>query len=98
MAISPVPTRLLSRALRKKGFLENKKADHVFYYLCYEGKRYPVRTKISHGRSGSECDKNLLSKIKRQLRLDSIEELLDFIDCPLSEEGYIAILKQKNVI
>ena len=54
-----------------------------------------VYTKISHGIS--EYGNNLLSQMANQLSLSN-SELGKFLDCPLTYERYIEILKRKKRI
>jgi hypothetical protein len=83
-------------SLTKKGFEEGNN-HHKMLYLCVDGKRTAVRTKVSHGRKLYEG--NLWSALRRQLCLhnegDSCERL---IGCTLGAEEYLEILRNNNSI
>jgi hypothetical protein len=85
----PCKKRDFDKAATKKGFIEDKKRDHIFYYFTdKDGKRYtPIHTKISHGGSGDISDE-LLSKMYKQMNLESKSDLQHYIDCSLSEDKY----------
>lgn len=80
------------RALQRKGFqLENR--NHVFCYLWVGGKKTPVYTKVSHG--SKECGSALQSCMAHQLHLSN-SEFEDLMDCPLSYETYVAMLRRQG--
>lgn len=60
------------------------------------GKQSGIQTKLSHG--SGEYSGKVLSYIRKQLGFNSITELKDFIECPLSKEEYVRILEDKNQI
>ncbi|MCK5773202.1 MAG: hypothetical protein KAH57_05390 [Thermoplasmata archaeon] len=87
-------TRAIKGSLKKKGFKESTN-DHFWYVFYFNGKKSSIRTKISHGTS--EYGNSLLSKMAGQLRISN-SELLELIDCPLSEKEYSNILIEKKII
>ena len=87
-------SRDIERALLRKGF--RARDSHHRQFMLYEGEMpRPVFTYLSHG--PKEYGDNLLSLVARQLNL-SKADLLDFIDCRLSREGYLAMLREKGVV
>jgi hypothetical protein len=54
-----------------------------------------IHTELSHGSKTVGGDS--LSAIKRQLRLDSTEQLVDFIQCPMEYDDYIVHLQGKGM-
>jgi len=60
------------------------------------GKKTTVHTMTSHGSHKQICDK-LLGKMARQCHL-SRTEFNNLIDCPLSQDRYEEILREKNVV
>lgn len=84
----------ISRALLSKGFRQYN-ADHVYFIFYYEGKRTSVRTKISHGKD--EYDDRLLNYMSIELHLEK-KEFEEFIECPLTQEQYIELLKKRGVL
>jgi hypothetical protein len=94
-----IPRRKLESALLAKGFREAKgDRDHRFYFFYYQGKKTIVRVKISTGTGYKDYGDELIRKVKSQLRLISNKQLFDFAECQLSENNYIAILKNKDII
>jgi len=81
------------KALTKKGFREDTSGHHKFYHLIYCDKEVGIYTKISHG--ARDISASILSQIAKQLKISN-NELEDLVRCPLSSEGYIEILRQKN--
>ena len=85
----------VERALTKKGFVREP-GDHRFYFLYDEkGKRTSIRTKVSHNQQ--EINDYLINCMKKQLHLTK-SEFLDLVNCPLSRENYLAVLKNSGVL
>lgn len=81
--------------LLKKGFVEIQGANHILYEFERNGTVTEIRTFMS--RNNQDINDYLIIKMKNQLYLDK-KDFLDLIDCPLSEEDYIKILKDKNLL
>lgn len=81
------------KSLLKKGFVENN-SHHIMYEFFHEGK-YILHTHASH--NGQDIDDYLISKMKSQCKL-SKQQFLDLINCPLTKEKYIEILKENKII
>ena len=88
----------IATSLKKKGFVEDIKGrDHRYYHHQFNGKRTGVRTKLSMGSKYKRLGAPLLAKIKKQLKLDSSEDLADLVNCPMTQDDYIEILKVKDI-
>jgi len=87
-------TRTIKGSLENKGFKQSI-SDHYWYVLYIDKKKTSIRTKVSFGIN--EYGDDLLSKMSHQLKI-SKKELEGLIDCPLSGEEYISILKNKKII
>ena len=61
-------------------------------YFKYNGKTV-IKTRLSHG-SG---DAKATNQIRQDFKLNE-EKFRDLINCPLSKEDYIAILREKKII
>jgi len=93
--MASVKTADLVAALLRKGFRQDN--THHKYFWLYDGeKRTHVHTPISHGLR--EYGDSLLSRVKKQLFLDTKRQLLNLVDCPLSQQDYLGILVQKRVV
>lgn len=90
-------SREYKSALEEKGFRLERVTRHSIYYLWVEGIKTHIYTMVSHG-SSEDIKGNLLSKYKRQLLLNSTQELVNFVECPLTYEGYVDLLKRKGEI
>ena len=88
-----IKTRKICSALKKKGF-EPEESHHTFFWFYYNGLRTHIKTRISHG--NEEYEDSLLSAMKKQLQLDSMNDLEDLINCPMSQMDYIKQLHDKN--
>ena len=82
--------------LEAKGF-KNESKDHEFYYLYCNGKKMSVFTKISHGSKYKDYGDSLIAKVHRQMSITK-KEFLDFIECSLTKEKYIALLIERGKI
>jgi len=88
--------RDIKSALERKGFVKGEGKPHEFYVLMVNGRQSGIQTKFSH--VSGEYSGKLLSYIRKQLGFNSITELKDFIECPLSKDEYVRILEDKNQI
>ncbi|MFC5191220.1 hypothetical protein ACFPIK_05540 [Algoriphagus aquatilis] len=85
------------KALLKKGFkeTENKSEDHKRVEFWYNGKLTRARTKFSH--NNQDLNDSLISLVSKQICL-SKQEFIKFVDCSISEEKYIEILRKKELL
>ena len=89
----------IASALLRKGFVEDTSGrDHRYFHHQINGQKTGVRTKLSRGRQYKSLGPQLLAKIKKQLKLDSSREFRDLVNCPMTKEGYIEILKSKEIL
>ena len=88
-----IKTRKISSSLQNKGFRAIE-SDHTYYWFFLNDIRTHIKTKISHGKS--EYGDNLLSAMRKQLKLNSASELKDLIYCPMSQEDYIELLEERD--
>jgi hypothetical protein len=78
----------VSRALPRKGF-QKKDGDHHFYILYVDGRKTPIRTKVSHGTK--DYTGGLWQRLRKQLKLSN-KELQRMLECSLNHEAYVKIL------
>ena len=82
------------QSLIKKGFMKEERAKHAYYIFSYKGREI-CSTFMS--RNNQDIYDNLLSSMAIQLHL-SRHDFIRLIDCPLSEEDYIKILKDNDLL
>lgn len=87
-------TRDIERSLLKKGFKKDE-GDHHYYHLYVDDKKTAIFTKLSH--SKNEVDEFILRMMTKQVKLNR-QQFEDLINCPLSYENYIKILRENNII
>lgn len=94
-----IPREQIESSLCTKGFLEDRARDHRRFHHIYKGKKTGISTKTSHGSEKyKDYQDALLARIKRHLRLDSKEDLKDFLLCPMSGEEYNQKLRSKGLL
>lgn len=88
--------REVRRVLVTKGFQEEPPTHHEWYRFYHNGKATSIRTKISHG-DKRELNSNspLMRSMQYQLRLQR-KQLENLLNCPLSEEEYVAHLESEG--
>lgn len=86
----------MDKNLPKKGFVRSE-AHHIYFHHHYDGKDTGVYTYISHG-SKRDFSGHIVTKIRKQLKLDSSKEALDLINCPMDEDTYNQILRDKGYL
>jgi hypothetical protein len=92
--MEPRRVRDIEASLQRKGF-HKMQGDHHYFHLYVNGKKTAIFTKTSHGIK--EYGGQLLKSMAWQLRL-STAELYRLVDCPMSEEEYISLLREKGEI
>jgi hypothetical protein len=92
--MSTYRTREIKQALLSKGFRQ-KNTDHEMYRLYVGDKKTSIQTSLSFG--STEYGDNLLGLVARQVKLKK-KELGKFIECPLSSQGYVKLLVERNHI
>ena len=87
--MATLKVRKILNSLEKKGFAPSQ-GDHTFLILYVNGKKTSIHTKVSHG--DSEINGYLINQMSIQLKLEK-NRFLDLVNCPLSLESYLEILK-----
>jgi hypothetical protein len=94
----PRKKRDIENALEHKGFRRENTSHHT-YFKFYDGeKNTGVCTYTSRGTKHKEYDDSLLTQMVKQLKLDNRKQLLELIDCPMDENSYREILKNKGFL
>jgi hypothetical protein len=86
-------SRILN-ALLKKGFIEDR-THHSMMWFAHNGRKTNIHTWFSYGRK--KADDSLLRLIARELGVTR-KELLEFVECTLSEDAYAALLMARGYL
>lgn len=95
--LKPYSNDHMGRILTQKGFIEDRSRDHSFYYLkTSDVVHRSVFVKISHGTH--EPGLAIMSKIKRRMKFSNSSDFCKYMDCTMSKEEYIQMLKSIGII
>jgi len=84
--------------LLTKGFERDAQGHHIFFRHQVDGKYSSAFAKISHSKKMKDISRDILTSIKRQLKLDRTQEAKDLLECPMSGEEYNQILRRKGIL
>ena len=92
-----VERRIIESNLPAKGFVEDN-THHKYFYHEYKGLRTGAYTYTSHGSKYKTYGISLLKRMKKELRLDTIKQVSDLFECPITGDDYNKILIDKGMI
>ena len=93
-----ISRKTIEKSLIQKGF-RFESGDHRYYVFYHGGKRTSIRTWVSHGSRGhKECGDDIISAMRRQLKLDTMSLARALLECPMDGQVYIGILKEKEIL
>lgn len=92
----PLRKSIVERGLRRKGFRETPGKDLMFRYWV-AGRYTGCWTKVSHG-ADFDIGDSLVGQMKKQLRLESRQQVKELCECTLSLEKYNAILRAHGIL
>ena len=90
--------RKVKNGLKRKGFeiAPNRNGRHIiFIYHNTAGKKTDIFTMVSHGKSGHDIQKGIISTMARQCNLTRAD-FLDLINCTMSQEEYENLMCEEN--
>ncbi len=93
---------VIRKSIQKKGFRlkqgrKDKKKEK--YFLYFNNKWYThIYVKISRGNSYKTYSQSLWKRMKDILQLDTLDEVKQFLECPMSYEQYLDKLRRKNQV
>ena len=83
--------------LPRKGFeRDNSRQHHIYFNHRHDGKYTGAFTYTSH--SIKSIGDTIISRMKQELRLNSARQVADLVNCPISSEEYVEILKSRGVV
>lgn len=92
-----IEKRDLESSLPRKGFERDvSRQHHTYFNHRYQGKYTGAYTYISHGMKMRSIGSPIIKKMKDQLRLDNSHQVVDLVNCPISGDDYIQILRSKG--
>jgi len=92
----PVERKQIETSLRKKGFVQEG-GDHKYFYHEVDGRRTGAYAFTSRGTGHKTYTDNLLGAMKKELRLDSLNQVKRLLECPMDADEYNTVLRQKGV-
>ena len=96
--MSALESKKIVGALTSKGFEEEPGGDHRRFRLLVAGKATTVCTRVSRGKKSSRhLGDDLVGKMAFQMKLTR-PQLKSFVDCSMSENGYLDLLSSRGVI
>jgi len=93
----PIARKQIETSLRKKGFVQEG-GDHRYFYHEVDGRRTGAYAFTSRGTGHRVYDENLLVAMKRELRLNTLNQVKRLLECPMNGDEYNDVLRQKGVL
>ena len=81
----------------RHGFKKKKSGHHIYFHHEYNGVETGIKTYISHSAKQRDIAGDLLSSMRKQLKLDSMKETVALIKCPMDKKEYERILIEREV-
>jgi len=94
--MSPLPRRKIEKAFRQKGLVGEEAADHRKWILLHEGKYTAIFTKVSRSPKHKVIDDSNLGRMSKQLKFRMLRHFKDFVECPVTQEMYLELLKEQD--
>ncbi len=88
-----VDRKTIESSLSRKGFVKEETHHRYFHHEC-DGIRTGGYTYTSHGSKYKTYDRRLLGMMKKQLKLDTTQQVYDLVTCPMTQEQYNKMLKE----
>lgn len=87
----------IKKNLPQKGFKKKKFGHHIYFHHEYNRVETGIKTYISHSAKQRDIAGDLLSSMRKQLRLDSMKETFALIKCPMDKKEYEKILIDRSI-
>lgn len=92
-----VDRKRAEKSLSDKGFRKELR-DHVFFYHQYAGEDTGIYTYTSHSKDYKDIGPDNLKKMKMQLQLETTRQVVNLLECPMSEADYLNHLIDRGII
>lgn len=90
--------RQIEKAFGQKGLVPEEAKGHRKWILLHEGRYTGIFTKISRSPKYKEIDDTTLGRISRQLKFRMLHQFKDFVECPVTQEMYLELLREQHYI
>ena len=88
----PLNRRKTRMNLVKKGFLEDRRGDHITLTYPADSRLSKIQTKMSHGSKRKDIHDGLVSSMARQCMI-STSDFIKLAQCEISESDYVKLLR-----
>jgi hypothetical protein len=87
----------IEEGLLGKGFVTTEK-HHRYFHHAHEGRETGAYAFTSRGSKFKTYGPELIARMKKTLRLDTNQQVVDLVLCPMSADDYLALLREKRVL
>ncbi len=91
-----IDRKKIEASLRKKGFVESG-GGHKYFYHEVDNKRTGAYAYTSRGSRYKTYGDSLLTVMKKELRLNTLNQVKRLLECPMDAKEYNSILKKSRV-
>ncbi len=91
-----IDRKTIESSLRKKGFVEEG-GSHKYFYHEVNNKRTGAYAYTSRGSCYKTYGDSLIKVMKKELRLDTLDQAKRLLACPMDGEEYNSILQKKGL-
>lgn len=89
-----VDRKAAEKSLKNKGFRRDVSGDHVYFFHIFDGKETGIKTYVSHSAKYRDIGPDNLKSMMRQLRLQTVHEARDLLECPMTADEYNNLLRK----
>lgn len=93
-----VNRRVIEQSLSRKGFEKKVDGHHRYFHHMYKGLATGAYAYTSHGSDYRSYGRELLGRMKGELKLRTMGEVVDLVKCPMSGEQYNDVLRSKGLL
>ncbi|MEI7449586.1 MAG: hypothetical protein WCJ75_08165 [Desulfomonile sp.] len=88
-----VDRKMAEKSLKAKGFRRDPSHDHVYFFHVFDGKETGIKTYFSHSANYKDIGPDNLTSMMKQLKLKTIKEARELLECTMSGDDYNSFLK-----
>lgn len=83
--------------LEKKGFRRDVSDDLIDFFHLSDGKETGIKTYVSHSAKDKDIGPDNLRNMIKQLRLQTLQEVRDLLEFPMTGDHYNDFLKREGL-